>query len=127
MELKGEVTTGLGKGKYYMSKEVYQKVFDDKLGFKPFPGTLNLKVEEEEREKFEENSKTLEIRDVYEDGERLSNVDVSPCKIEGVECGLLNLEFTDHPYSIAEVVAPIELREKFNLEDGDKVKLRYEK
>lgn len=126
MELKGEVKSGLGKGRYYMSKDVYQKVFDDKLSFKPFPGTLNLKVDEKAREQFEERKETLEIREVYEDGERLSNVDVTPCKIEGVECGLLNLEFTDHPYSIAEVVAPIELREKFNLEDGDKVKLRYE-
>lgn len=126
MELKGEVTSGLGKGKYYMSKDVYQKVFDEKLGFKPFSGTLNLKVDEEAREEFEEGKETLEIREVYEDGERLSNVDVIPCKIKDVECGLLNLEFTDHPYSIAEVVAPIELREKFNLEDGDKVKLRYE-
>lgn len=119
------MTSGLGKGRYYMSKEVYQEAFDGKLGFRPFPGTLNLKVDEEEREEFEENSKTLQIRDVYEDGERLSNVEITPCRIGDVECGLLNLEFTDHPYSIAEVVAPIELRKKFNLEDGDKVKLEY--
>ena len=124
MELKGEVTSGLGKGKYYMAKEVYQKVFDKKLGFQPFPGTLNLEVSEEKRQKFENNSKTIEIREVYEDGDRLSNVDVTPCNIKGVECGLLNLEFTDHPESIAEVIAPEELREKFNLDDGDKIELK---
>ncbi|MFB6158087.1 MAG: DUF120 domain-containing protein [Candidatus Nanohalobium sp.] len=121
MNLEGELTSGLGKGKYYMSKEVYQKVFNRKLGFRPFPGTLNLKVDEEERKKFEEDSETIEIRDVYEDGERLSNVDVTPCKIGDVECGLMNLEITDHEFCTAEVIAPVELREKFNLEDGDKV------
>ena len=57
MKLEGEVTSGLGKGKYYMSKQVYQEEFDDKLGFRPFPGTLNLKVDEEERKKFEEEEK----------------------------------------------------------------------
>lgn len=123
MELEGKVKSGLGKGKYYMSKDVYQQAFCDKLGFKPFPGTLNLDVNVEQRKEFESNGETLEIREVYEDGERLSNVDVTPCRIGNVECGLLRLEFTDHPESIAEVVAPVNLREKFNLLDEDKIKL----
>lgn len=123
MELEGEVTSGLGKGKFYMSKEVYQNIFNEKLGFKPFPGTLNLKVNEESRQKFEKDSDTIEITEVYEDGERLSDVDVTSCRIKDTECGLLNLEFTDHPDSIAEVIAPVELREKHNIEDGDKVTL----
>jgi riboflavin kinase len=124
MQLEGKVTSGLGKGKYYMSKKVYQEEFNDRLGFKPFHGTLNLEVDEKQREKFEDEGETLKIREVYEDGERLSNVDVMPCRIGDVECGLLRLEFTDHPESIAEVVAPLELREKFNLRDGDKVVLK---
>lgn len=126
MELEGEVTSGLGKGKFYMSKDVYQQVFNEKLGFKPFPGTLNLKVDEEGREKFEKGSDSIEITEVYEDGERLSDVDVTPCTIKDVECGLLKLEFTDHPDSIAEVIAPVELREKFSLEDGDSVELEID-
>lgn len=107
-----------------MSKEVYQQIFDEKLGFRPFHGTLNLKVDKERREKFENSSDTIEITEVYEDGERLSDVDVTPCRIGEVECGLLKLEFTDHPDSVAEIIAPVELREKFNLEDGDKVTLK---
>ena len=125
MELKGEVTTGLGKGKYYMSKKVYQEAFNKKIGFKPFPGTLNLKVDEKTRKKFEEKGKTLKIREVYEAEERLSNVDITPCKIGDIKCGLLKLEFTDHPENIAEVIAPIELREKFNLQDGDKITMNH--
>lgn len=126
MELEGKVTSGLGKGKYYMSKEVYQQVFDKKLGFRPYSGTLNVEVDVDERNSFENGSETIEIREVYEDGERLSNINVTPCRIEGVSCGLLNLEFTDHPDSIAEVVAPVELRERFNLDDGDKIEIAYE-
>ena len=124
MKLEGEVTTGLGKGKYYMSKKVYQEAFNKKIGFKPFPGTLNLKVDTDTRKKFEDLGETLKIREVYENGERLSNVDITPCRIDDVDCGLLRLEFTDHPESITEVVAPVELRKKFNLEDGQKVILK---
>jgi riboflavin kinase len=126
MELEGEVTDGLGKGRIYMAKEVYQKLFDEKLGFRPFAGTLNLEVDEKERLDFEQDSRFLRAREVYEDGKRLSDVDMTPCKIGDVECALLRLEKTDHPMGIAEVIAPVELREKFNLEDGDKVVLKYE-
>lgn len=118
------MTSGVGDGKYYIKKEVYQEAFSDKLGFRPFPGTLNLEVDEEERKKFEEGSETLEIREVYEDGERLSDVDITPCRIEGIDCGLLKLEFTDHPDSIAEVVAPVELKKKLGIEDSDTVTLK---
>ncbi len=42
--LEGTVFTGLGEGAYYISKEHYRKQFTEKLGFDPYPGTLNLKI-----------------------------------------------------------------------------------
>jgi len=42
--LEGTVFEGLGEGAYYISKEVYRKQFIEKLGFDPYPGTLNLKL-----------------------------------------------------------------------------------
>src|SRR5208337_4812172 len=42
--LEGTVFTGLGEGAYYISKEHYRKQFAEKLGFDPYPGTLNLKL-----------------------------------------------------------------------------------
>src|SRR3972149_4555119 len=41
--LEGTVFTGLGEGAYYITKEHYRKRFIEKLGFDPYPGTLNLK------------------------------------------------------------------------------------
>lgn len=125
MELEGEVTTGMGKGAMYIGMEEYQEAFDEKLGFRPFPGTLNLEVNENIRKKFEERGQTLEIRDIYHKGERVSDVDVTPCEINGIKCGLLRLEVTDHPLSIAEIVAPIELRKEIGLEDGDKILVKH--
>jgi riboflavin kinase len=42
--LEGTVFTGFGEGAYYIAKEVYRKQFIEKLGFDPYPGTLNLKL-----------------------------------------------------------------------------------
>ncbi|KUO93898.1 MAG: riboflavin kinase, partial [Caldivirga sp. JCHS_4] len=42
--LRGVVTTGLGEGGYYMSLEGYRRQFTSKLGFDPYPGTLNVRL-----------------------------------------------------------------------------------
>ena len=42
--LEGVLFSGLGEGAYYVTKEGYRKQFIEKLGFDPYPGTLNIKV-----------------------------------------------------------------------------------
>lgn len=38
----GEVVSGLGEGAYYVRQ--YEPLIEEYLGFKPFPGTLNVKI-----------------------------------------------------------------------------------
>jgi riboflavin kinase, archaea type len=45
MEIKGKITSGIGKGTYFMSQDIYVEQFLEKLNFKPFVGTLNIKIE----------------------------------------------------------------------------------
>jgi len=45
MEIKGQIISGMGKGTYFMSQEIYIKQFQEKLHFKPYVGTLNVKLE----------------------------------------------------------------------------------
>jgi riboflavin kinase len=42
--LRGRVVSGLGEGQHYISRQGYLKQFREKLGFEPFPGTLNIKL-----------------------------------------------------------------------------------
>ena len=42
MEITGIVTTGLGKAAYFLGQDFYKNQFRERLGFTPFPGTLNL-------------------------------------------------------------------------------------
>src|SRR5439155_26242450 len=45
--ITGSVFDGLSEVSYYMSLNSYRKQFISKLGFDPFPGTLNLMVSKE--------------------------------------------------------------------------------
>ncbi len=47
IELSGSVITGLGEGAYYMSLKGYTKQFKTKIGYIPFPGTLNIKLNQQ--------------------------------------------------------------------------------
>ena len=48
IELKGEIISGMGEGAYYMSLKCYTKQFKSKIGYVPFPGTLNVKLYQKE-------------------------------------------------------------------------------
>ena len=36
MEIKGIVVSGMGKGTYFMSQDIYREQFREKLNFQPF-------------------------------------------------------------------------------------------
>ncbi|MCX6767300.1 MAG: DUF120 domain-containing protein [Candidatus Micrarchaeota archaeon] len=44
IRMEGTVVRGFGDGAYYMARKEYVKQFKAKLGFVPFPGTLNLRL-----------------------------------------------------------------------------------
>ncbi|MFP4188742.1 MAG: DUF120 domain-containing protein, partial [Halobacteriales archaeon] len=47
VELVGEVVSGMGEGKYYISLDGYVEQFVERLGYEPFAGTLNLSLDDE--------------------------------------------------------------------------------
>ena len=49
--IKGKVISGMGEGRYYTEQDGYIQQFKEKLGFIPFPGTLNVEIEYVERNK----------------------------------------------------------------------------
>ncbi|MEM2510847.1 MAG: DUF120 domain-containing protein, partial [Candidatus Methanomethylicia archaeon] len=44
LQFEGIVFTGLGEGAFYVSLPFYKQQFISKLGFEPYPGTLNLRL-----------------------------------------------------------------------------------
>jgi riboflavin kinase len=124
MKVSGKLFSGMNAGEEYLSKEPYQERFQEILGFKPFPGTLNLRVDEEEVEEIREmDSERLESFE-HEETE-YSGMDIYRCEINGVEAAYLDLDITDYEDNVIEVIAPIGLRDLLGLEDGDDVEVEF--
>jgi riboflavin kinase len=47
VELVGTVTSGMGEGRHYISLPGYMEQFRERLGYEPFPGTLNVDLTDE--------------------------------------------------------------------------------
>ncbi len=125
LRLVGTVISGLGEGKYYMSLEGYVRQFEVKLGFKPYPGTLNVRL----RPEYVKYKLYLEflpgiIIEGFTNGVRTyGSVKCFPALIKGVQAALLLIERTHHPIDIVELAAPIRLRDALGLNDGDEVEV----
>ena len=125
--LEGVVFTGLGEGAYYISKERYRKQFIEKLGFEPYPGTLNLKLTTDYDVKTRselEAYPAIEIEGFRNEDRTFGSVKCYPVTIENRVKGALILALRSHyDTSVIEIIAPVFLRKHLNLKDGHKVKV----
>jgi len=125
--LEGTVFSGLGEGAYYISKENYLKQITEKLGFEPYQGTLNLKLNSDY------DIKTRMELEVYPaiEVEGFKNTDRSfglvkcyPAIINNTVKGAVTIATRSHyDISVLEIIAPVFLRKQLNLKDGNKVKI----
>jgi riboflavin kinase len=125
--LEGTVFTGLGEGAYYISKDIYRKQFIEKLGFDPYPGTLNLKLttDYDLKTRIElETYPAIEIEGFKNENRTFGLVKCYPAMIDNKAKGALVLALRSHyDTSVLEFIAPICLRKQLNLKDGLKVKV----
>ena len=123
--IDGRVVHGLGQGAYYV--EMYSSRFEKALGFKPFSGTLNVKVIDENSRNAVSRMKqspplivsgfTLEGRTF---GDVVCYRVMVNQKVDGV---VVIAQRTHHGQDILEVISPFDLRERLKLKDDDYVTL----
>ncbi len=125
--LEGTVFTGLGEGAYYTSKEPYRQQFIEKLGFTPYPGTLNLKLTSEYDLKTRSELDAypaVEIQGFKNEERAFGIVKCYPATIDNKIKGALIFALRSHyDASVLEVIAPVCIRKHLNLKDGHKVKV----
>lgn len=140
--IKGKVIKGMGEGSYYMSLDGYKKQFKSKLGYEPFPGTLNIKLEEKIHidskkeimnypsifiEGFKDNNRTFgwvkcHQSFLFKDKKGTFGSEMDPDK--SVSGHILFLERTHHDNSLIELISPIHIKQFMKIADGDKVTLK---
>jgi len=125
--LEGTVFTGLGEGAYYITKEPYKQQFIEKLGFAPYPGTLNLKLTTEYDLKSRNELDAypaIEIQGFKNEDRTFGVVKCYPAIIGNKVKGALIFALRSHyDASVLEVIAPVCIRKHLNLKDGYNVKV----
>jgi len=127
-ELTGEVVTGVKKAAYFTQLNWVQEQCMEKLGFQPYPGTLNLNIVGDDLPVIEELQK--------EEGVKLIPPDPEFCTARvlsvalGAVRGAIIIPAEDvkvHGKHIIEVMAPVKLRDAFNVNDGNSLTLIIER
>ena len=121
---KGKVVSGLGEGRYYTEQSGYAEQFKDKLGFVPFPGTLNVEIEYVERNKLRllKDHRAINIDEFKTKNRTFGGVRCFRAKIDGTD-GAIVLPVRSHYSNVLEFISKDFLREKLSIKDGDGVKI----
>jgi len=125
--LEGVLFTGLGEGAYYVTRDKYRKQFIEKLGFDPYPGTLNVKLTSEYDTKARSELETypgIEVEGFKDESRTFGNVKCYPAVINNKTKGAVIFALRSHyNSSVLEIIAPSYLRNQLKLKDGHKVKV----
>lgn len=132
LTIEGQVFAGLGEGAYYIMQAGYLSQFEKKLGFIPYPGTLNLRLTKQPdlqlRRVLESNSYPgIEIAGFKDEKRTYGPVKCFLVKLnESIPGAILLIKRTHYQDEVLEIISPEFLRKKLNLKDGDKVRLSVE-
>ena len=134
----GEVTEGMGEGGYYVRIKEYYEQFREKLGFKPYYGTLNLQFTDLNKELLEENLKNripiiINGFEKEEEGyakRKYGSVECYDCIVSSLEDqskkikgAILKIKRTHHKKNIVEILAEPYLRDELKLKDGVRIRI----
>lgn len=128
-EVRGTAFSGMGKGKYYVGHPEYQRRFEATLGYRPYPGTLNVKLSDQkgiERLRKLRTSGGTKIPGFTLKGEQFSSLTCVDGTLSGERVTLLFIDITHYNETVAELISPVYLRGKLGIGDGDEVRFRLE-
>lgn len=130
LTLSGTITTGMGEGRHYISLPGYDRQFESKLGYSPFPGTLNVDLDEASvRSRPELSAQASVPIDSWAEGDRTFGAATCyPARLEAdgrsyEPTHVIVPDRTHHDEAKLELIAPEKLRDALALDDGDTVSI----
>ena len=124
LAITGKIVSGAGEGVYFTRVDWVQQQCDEKLGFKPYPGTLNLEISAEDLPIIESLDREKGIELISPDP-KFCNGKAFPVSLGKISAAIIMPEekVRVHPKSIIEIIAPLNLKVSLNVKDGDSVRL----
>lgn len=123
VRLEGKVSSGTGEGSKYIRLAWVKKQIEEKLGFTPHVGTLNIRLTSESvlQKRLLKKTRNLEIVPVagYCRGKLFRAV-----LNDNVKAAVVVPDIPAYPENVLEVISSENLRKKLWLNDGDKIEVR---
>lgn len=127
VQLTGDVTSGTGKAREFLTLTGYTDQFDERLGYVPYPGTLNLTLTGHfgSRRTLNPND-GIPIDSWKRNGRTFGSAVCYSCVLTRAgtaytEGHVLVPDRTDHDDGTLEIVAPDRLRDALAVDDGDEL------
>lgn len=121
IRFSGKVFPGRGEGRKFLELAWVQQQMAEKLGFKPFLGTLNLRLDKESVVKKKFLTREVALGVCTAEGYCVGLL--FKADIGGVACGVVIPLVEGYPEDELEVVAHVNLRQRFGLSDGNVVEV----
>lgn len=123
VHVKGKVFSGTGEGAQFAALPWVKRQIKEKLGFTPYPGTLNVRLISDSVgvRKLLENVKAIKI--LPEPG-YCSGKCFKAYMMQRLKCAVVLPCVKNYSKDVLEIIAPSNLREKLKLKDGDEVEVK---
>jgi riboflavin kinase len=127
-KLRGMIFSDLGEAKLFMGLDWVKRAIEERVGFLPYPGTLNLSLESDKDQLLWREVKTslkgIEIppADPSFCAARLYRAEIEDARVLGGErlrAAVIVPEVEGYPENKIEVVAPVPVKETLCVHDGD--------
>jgi CTP-dependent riboflavin kinase len=134
VKLRGVIFSDLGEAKLFMRLDWVKRAIQERVGFLPYPGTLNLLLESDKDQLLWYQAKTslegIEIppADSSFCAARLYRAEIENPRIPGAErlrAAVIVPEVEGYPRNKIEVVAPVPVKETLRVHDGDPLTVEF--
>jgi len=119
-KIAGTVKSGLGEGAYYV--KVYSKKITQKIGYTPYPGTLNIQHTNPLPDLATHEAATIDA--FTKDGRTFGQIKLIPAQLaykkKKIRCHILLPDRTHHSREL-ELISGENIKEIYRLKDGDSV------
>jgi riboflavin kinase len=123
IEVRGRVFSGEGVGSQYISIQWVREQIQQKLGFDPFPGTLNVRLKRADSGRLKTAFGTSRGISLFPPRGYLSARCFRVSVMSKIDGAIVIPEKQGYPPDILEIAAPVSLREHLSLRDGDEVEM----
>ena len=128
-ELLGRITTGTGQGKHFTRVDWARRQFLEKLGIDPFPGTVNLILDDPQSLRVWNRLKGMSGIRVEDpnNGPHDCHARCYPLSIDGrIDAAIVLPEITGYSPVQIEIIAAVGVLEALGIDDGDSLKLEIQ-